>query len=127
VLAELFDEPETVKYWTNVFDDMHDHNGRNAWDYQWLYTHLKNNALTIIPHVNLMSNIGFGPGATHTTEANPALAVPASAMEFPLRHPSSFIPLRSMDRHIQNISSIPWFKRITGRIRRVLKRVVRSF
>ena len=38
-----------------------------AWSYAWTYACWAQNALSIIPKVNLVSNIGFGPGATNTT------------------------------------------------------------
>lgn len=38
-----------------------------AWSYAWTYACWANNALSIIPKVNLVSNIGFGPDATNTT------------------------------------------------------------
>jgi hypothetical protein len=125
LLSEIFDQPSTVAYWTGVFDDMYENNGRNAWDYQWLYTHLKNNALTIIPRVNLVANIGFGPGATHTAEAGTGLTPPVTTIQFPLRHPSSFIPLRSVDRHFQGVITGPLSQRISGKIRRAANRILR--
>jgi hypothetical protein len=38
----------------------------NTWDYQWAITNFLNNGLSIIPNMNLISNIGFGANATHT-------------------------------------------------------------
>lgn len=98
ILSEIFDEPKAVAYWTQIFDAMYENRGPNTWDYQWLFTCLKNNSLTAVPMVNLISNIGFGQGATHTTKEDTRFMLPAAAMEFPLKHPSSLIPLRSMDR-----------------------------
>lgn len=37
-----------------------------AWSYAWIYTCWANNALTIIPTKNLVSNIGFNKSATNT-------------------------------------------------------------
>ncbi|WP_184544970.1 nucleotide-diphospho-sugar transferase [Mucilaginibacter sp. FT3.2] len=41
-------------------------NGLDAWDYQWMYWMWKNNGLCAVPWKNMISNIGFGPHATHT-------------------------------------------------------------
>lgn len=38
-----------------------------AWSYAWTYACWANDALSIVPKVNLVSNIGFGPDATNTT------------------------------------------------------------
>lgn len=41
----------------------------DTWDYQWTFCIWLNRGLSIYPNVNLVSNIGFGPGATHTIDA----------------------------------------------------------
>jgi hypothetical protein len=64
----------------------------NAWDLQWFFTCLKHNALTIIPNVNLIRNIGFERSdATHTTFKTPdyILKNPRAELNFPLQHPKS--------------------------------------
>lgn len=49
--------------WTRIFNLMY--NGKiETWDYQWTYALFKNNGLAINPAKNLVSNIGFGEGAT---------------------------------------------------------------
>jgi hypothetical protein len=122
-LLELFGDSKPTAYWTAVFDDMHANKGRNAWDYQWVYTNLKNNALTIVPRVNLITNIGFGPGATHTTGADSRFTPPAKAMKFPLKHPASFIPLRSLDRRLEELCSMKLRHRISGKVRNIARRL----
>lgn len=123
MLSEIFDHPKAVAYWTEIFDAMYENRGPNTWDYQWLYTRLKNNSLNITPSVNLITNIGFGPGATHTAETDSRLTPPTETIEFPLRHPTSFVPLRSMDHRQLDLSWSSPFQRVSGKIRRVAKRV----
>ncbi len=42
-------------------------NGKiDTWDYQWVYSCLKNELYVIRPNVNLVNNIGFNEDATHT-------------------------------------------------------------
>jgi hypothetical protein len=98
LLAEIFDEPDALTHWTQIFDKMHENRGPNTWDYQWVYTCLKNNSIIAVPSVNLISNIGFGEGATHTLTEDPRLMLGTTPMAFPLRHPPGLIPLRSVDR-----------------------------
>ena len=43
----------------------------DTWDYQWSFSLYKNNQLSVIPSINYIKNIGFGPSATHTTGDNP--------------------------------------------------------
>jgi hypothetical protein len=42
----------------------------DTWDYQWYYTIWSNGGLTILPKINLISNIGFGSASTHTKSSN---------------------------------------------------------
>jgi hypothetical protein len=118
MLSEIFDQAKGVSYWTAIFDAMHENRGSNTWDYQWLYTRLKNNTLTIVPRVNLVANIGFGAGATNTGKVDSRLTPPIKTIEFPLRHPSSFVPLRSADRLLQDLFTVPLFRLVLGRVRR---------
>jgi|WetSurMetagenome_2_1015567.scaffolds.fasta_scaffold02779_2 hypothetical protein len=123
ILAEVFDQPEAVTLWTNIFNLMHENRGPNTWDYQWVYTNLTNNSLSIVPKVNLVANIGFGEGATHTTKVDPRFTISAHSIELPLKHPSSFIPLRSLDRfRIQDMLPPSIVQRILGKIHRIAAR-----
>ncbi len=47
----------------------------DIWDAQWAFACFKNQGLSLIPRLNLVSNMGFGAGATHTTET-PVFRVP---------------------------------------------------
>ena len=63
----------------------------DTWDLQWFFTCLKNNALTIIPNVNLINNIGFeNEEATHTSFKTPdyILKNPQAELVLPLTHPN---------------------------------------
>ena len=60
----------------------------HIWDYQWHFAVAANGGLTIIPAVNLVTNIGFGDDATHTFDLTDQDAHPAAhELAFPLRHP----------------------------------------
>lgn len=57
----------------------------NTWDYQWGFAKLSRRQLSAVPCVNLIENIGFGAGATHTAVASGDLQ--RGVMSFPLVHP----------------------------------------
>jgi hypothetical protein len=60
------------------------------WDFQWVVTQWMNSRLSVEPNVNLVRNIGFGEGATHTQETEDILGkVPVGKLSFPLEHPAS--------------------------------------
>lgn len=73
------DDPPEQKYWTEIFDRMHE-GAPDVWDYQWNCSCWAQNGLTIIPAKNLVSNIGVGPDATHTKDASPYLNRPTFSM-----------------------------------------------
>jgi len=67
------------RYWTEIFDRMYA-GAPDIWDYQWNCSCWAQNGLTIIPTVNLVSNIGEGPDATHTKELGPYLNRPVHSI-----------------------------------------------
>jgi hypothetical protein len=59
------------------------------WDFQWVVTQWINSRLSVEPNVNLVRNVGFGQGATHTKESGDILGmVPVGNLSFPLEHPT---------------------------------------
>ena len=74
----------------------------DTWDYQFYFQCLVQNGLHVLPHVNLVSNIGFGPQAIHTKDSNSKFAnVPIEAMSFPLNHPNFMIRNAWADEYTQ--------------------------
>jgi hypothetical protein len=91
-----------------------------AWDYQWILACLMDNKLTIKPNVNLISNIGYGADATHTTGNSILANLPLQPMPFPLRHPADMRTDRTKDRYIQELLYTQ--RNLPGRIAYKLKR-----
>jgi hypothetical protein len=69
----------------------------DTWDLQWLFCCWRLGALCPLPNVNLVTNIGAGPGGTHMGGQGEAFEVPAGAMPFPLRHPQAMAADRQAD------------------------------
>ena len=65
----------------------------DTWDYQWGFAKMINSGYSITPNVNLISNIGFGVGATHTSTVsdNKFAEMKRNAIEFPLLHPGYIV------------------------------------
>ena len=91
---QLFDtDINWYKYWQHKFDLTVTKANITWWDWQWIFHQTVHQQLSIVPGVNLVSNIGFDADATHTHEtANPAANIPTTAMERSLKHPSSIQP-----------------------------------
>ncbi|MBI4973187.1 hypothetical protein HZC27_01105 [Candidatus Roizmanbacteria bacterium] len=59
----------------------------DTWDYLWQYAMLLNEGLCVYPSINLVKNIGFGSGATHTKYRTFHSSLLQKAIPFPLKHP----------------------------------------
>jgi hypothetical protein len=115
-------------HWRSIFDRVSS-GAIDTWDYQWNYACSQQGGLSCIPRVNLIANIGFGEGATHTLSAESKHAnLPVGAMPMPLRHPETVAAAAPADRwtsrHVFDID-----ERLVSpsRLNRSLRQWVRKF
>jgi hypothetical protein len=87
LLSEMLSGKREASYWTEVLNKVYA-GDIDTWDCRWTLSCWSNRLLTVIPAVNLISNIGFGPDATHTPVPNRYAAMSTESMVFPLMHPS---------------------------------------
>ena len=86
---------ERFQYMLNALEKKTD-----SWGYLLSGFALSTQRSTIIPVVNLISNVGFGTASTHTVNSNSELSeIDRKEMEFPMTHPPYSIS--SMDYHEQ--------------------------
>lgn len=121
-----------AKWWLKLFDMAFHEAESNPrctyWDFQWTYACWKNHGLTIIPRENLVSNIGWGNGATHTLSESHWLAnIPVEPMTFPLVHPDAMIPDHEADEILKETvyGFRPLYKRVFPKLRRVVRSIFR--
>ena len=74
------------RYWESIFDRVY-RAEIDTWDYPWTASVWYRGGLTATPNINLVSNIGFGYGATHTASADSPLAAMATGALNELCHP----------------------------------------
>jgi hypothetical protein len=101
-LEDTVGDPAAVGMFRTAFDGAHAAGGAvDYWDYQWTFTCWAQKGLSILPGVSLVSNIGFGPEATHTTgTADIRATCERQALAFPLEHPSLMVRDYEADRFI---------------------------
>lgn len=63
-LRALCPSPGERRYWRNCFARTHA-GAIDTWDYQWVFACWAQRGLTILPAVNMVSNIGLSAGGTH--------------------------------------------------------------
>ncbi|MBT8338406.1 MAG: hypothetical protein KJP07_00190 [Desulfatitalea sp.] len=83
-----------LRFWLIIFEQVF-HGKIDTWDFQLLFTCWMNSRLSVIPNVNLISNIGFDVSATHTKRSSPFADIPVFPINLPLRHPDI------VQRHIE--------------------------
>ena len=94
---------------------MYDKKRKPHWDFLLSLSSYMNNTLTILPNINLVSNIGFGPDANITMTKTKFHSLEAKTMIFPLQHPK-FISRFILADHFTEISRFSgssfWLKNI---------------
>jgi hypothetical protein len=124
LLKLILDNDREVRYWDTMLQATYE-SKIVAWDYRWTLAAWLQNGLTILPNVNLISNIGFGEGATNTISTkNPWINLPTESMNFPLQHPEFIIRDSMADKFTQDSVFKPNFK---FRLGRKLKKVFKNY
>ncbi len=124
-LMRIMGDEVNAKRWERLFDKCFEDDKKDYWDFQWTLCCFSQNALNIIPDRNLVSNIGFGESkGTHFFDSSSPFAnLPTFEMQFPLTHPSLFIPNIEIDRRINKdvYGHISFYERVKRKLSRMLK------
>ncbi|KOR38100.1 MULTISPECIES: hemolytic protein HlpA-like protein [Planktothricoides] len=97
--------------------------GQDTWDFQWFFARVSQSGLSVIPSVNLISNIGFTAEGTHTTAPTEGISnLSLGSMSFPLRSPYGVgIDREYSQRHNQKFMPKSLPQRIVGKIKRIFR------
>lgn len=98
ILSSLWESPSEQKYWTDIFDRVFE-GTIDTWDYQWAYACWSQSGISIIPNANLVSNLGFGPEATHTLTESPWARLPVDNI-LEIKHPSYVVRDRGIEQYV---------------------------
>jgi hypothetical protein len=93
----------------------------NVWGARWAFTVMANEGLSILPRVNLISNIGFGDGATNTDVETDAARVPVSSLPLTITLPTTLVPSPRYDEAYLSIVN-----QLGPRIKRVMTRWIKK-
>jgi len=125
-IKNWLDNRAAYEYWERLWNIYHG-GVQKTWDWPWAFAIMLNRGLCIIPSTNLVTNIGFGPEATHTKDAGNSLSnMSRRSLDFPLVHPPLIAPDKKTDlrmfhrafginsTYLQKIKALP--KRIARRL-----------
>ncbi len=116
-LENSFTTSVEKNYWLQKFSQAK--NGKtNTWDYQLMYSILKNNGFAISPQVNLVKNIGIENNPTHHSLADSKKDLKTNVLTFPLAHPEKMMVNKAADQYT--------FSQIYSRSPRRLLRLIRE-
>lgn len=101
-LKDLFGSESVARYWRSRLQQVYE-NRLDSWGYRWAFACWMQHGLSILPNVNLVTNVGFSAQATHTRGASRLANLAASEMKFPLRHPGFMIPDQRADGHTSTL------------------------
>lgn len=125
-IKKYYHDKKIITYWHTIFYRMQQH-VIDTWDYQWRYCIWKAGGLAIIPQKNLVSNIGFGMDATHTSITANSDNLPRYTIENILIHPATIIrdtsaDLYTFDQHYKpQIIKHSLIKRVYSKIKNLLR------
>jgi hypothetical protein len=121
-LKSIFDNIKDTYYWSSIFNDVHN-NKIDTWDYQWSFICFVNNYLSVMPAVNLVSNIGFSPnGSTHTKRISKFSNMKTSELSFPLKIPKEIVRSTESDKITQR-DNYPFWRFFVGKfIKKILNK-----
>lgn len=85
-ITSYFNNTQVQNYWYGIFKKMK-YEPIDTWDYQWTFCQWLQNAINIMPNVNLVSNIGFDSKATHTKTIVEGISNVSTKSIMPIIHP----------------------------------------
>lgn len=101
-LLGQFEHPQERRFWAAALDKVY-HGQIDTWDYQWSMACMERGGLAVQPNVNLVTNIGFGEDATHTTGVSHLADMPANMIELPLVHPPHIVRATQADDQVRRL------------------------
>lgn len=121
LIASVWENKKARQGWLRTFDRMYQ-GQLNTWDYPWMYTIWSQSGLCITPNINLVSNVGFGVDATHTTSIDKKVSnLEAKKIDLlNLKHPTFIIQDKKADDFTyNNLFKTNLFKKVIYKIKKI--------
>jgi len=124
LIKNIFENKKQQDYWSNIFLKV-SRGEIDTWDYQWTYAVLANSGLSILPNNNLISNIGFGEGATHTSDLESEFSkLSKEDIPIPMSHPAYILANRAADEVTSRTMFIgpSFFSKAMQKLKRIINK-----
>ena len=120
LLAGMVGNAREAVFWSKVFERVY-RGEIDTWDYQWVFANWVEGRSAILPASNLISNIGFGNNATHTTSDSDLANIPFCPLSFPLIHPVGIFQNYWADQFsFRKCFKVSFLKRLRYKIKAIL-------
>jgi hypothetical protein len=120
-LGDMVGNRREAAYWHNIFERVH-RGEIDSWAYQWLFANWVEGRMSILPAVNMISNVGFEENATHTTGGSDLANLARNPVGFPLMHPPGIFRNIQADQFSERMCfRIPLTKRVRNKLVRWLR------
>ena len=114
-LSTILSSKSNIEHWEKSFDMVFNCQ-LDTWDHQWTLACWQNQMVSIMPRVNLISNLGFGNQATHTHGISIYSKMKTKEIQFPIRHPMLIEVDQDADAYTaKNMFSTSIFRKILRR------------
>ncbi|MBU2265961.1 MAG: glycosyltransferase family 2 protein, partial [Candidatus Omnitrophica bacterium] len=116
-LYDFLSNKRVARYWGRRFETVY--RGKiDTWDYQWTFACWLQGGLTIVPKVNLVTNIGFGRKSAHTRGRSLVADLKSEAVSFPLTHPPVVFRNAAADDFEEKtlFGSVPVYKKVVNKL-----------
>ena len=123
-LRRTFLSKVEVAWWTSVFEQVWDKTcSCDPYDFQWTFASFVNKGLCVVPRVNLITNVGCGPDATHTkVDSAKCLNRPSQPLDWPLVDTQKIERSSLYDSELGNMI---WYMQPTNFLQRVRVGIVK--
>lgn len=124
-LRGYFDQRKVSRFWERTLQRVAA-GEIDSWAYPLSLTSFLESWLNVVPGRNSVSNLGFGPDAVHTRDADSWMSqLPTWEPEFPLTHPDALVRWKAADdlaeKHVYNM--FPKRKPLRKRLKRSIKKI----
>jgi len=124
-INNIFRIKQQQKYWTKIFQLTYD--GKiNSWGYVWTYTCFTSNGLSVLPNVNLVSNIGFSKEALHTKDKNSIFSKMEAKEITKIIHPEFVLANQEADLLTSKLcfGNKSIFERVKNKMLRIISKII---
>ncbi len=126
-VRQFLNNSSYTEHFAQEFDHYFGEVRNDVWDFQWFFCRCFQGGCTILPTVNLITNIGFDSDSTHTF--NPATNVahlPTESVVFPIKHSpfqiDAFFDWYTFERFV-NTKKRPLWKKVILKVIKITKQI----